>query len=141
LGARKKTSDGLLAVVARLVRAKAQEFRVAEGRILAAGVDSGADAAWTLLAQEPDLFARALLAGSGAVPAVVAAKVSAQVRLYLGEMDRHSPPAATQASVAQLGNGLGHPADVRVLPGKNHKALIDAAFDDEALSWLLQLSP
>ncbi|MGN0853044.1 MAG: protein kinase [Kiritimatiellia bacterium] len=137
LGARKKARDGLLRTVARLVRTKTQEFRVSPERVLVAGVDSGADAAWVLLAQEPALFARALLAGAGPVPADAAPKIVAQVRLCLGEADRQCPPDLVRSSVAPIGLATGHPVVVRVLPGETHKTVVDNAFSEEALDWFL----
>lgn len=135
LGQKKKSSDGLLGVVAKLVRTKIQEFRIPAERVFLAGVDSGADAAWTLLSQFPDLFVRALLAGAGPVPSEAVPKITAQVRLYQGESDRQCPVNMVESSIAAVGLTTGIPVVFRVMSGENHKSITDNAFTEEALDW------
>ena len=139
LGAKKKSRDGLLKVIAKLVRLKVKEFAVGAEQVFIAGVDSGADAAWILLSQYPAQFSRALLAGAGPVSAGAVPKITAQIRLYQGEIDRQCPSDMVQASVAAVGLTTGRPVIVREMPGENHKTIVDNAFSEEALDWLFDV--
>ena len=139
LGAKKKSRDGLLKVIAKLVRLKIKEFAVGAEQVFITGVDSGADAAWALLSQSPALFSRALLAGAGPAPAGTVPRITAQIRLYQGELDRQCPLDLVQASVAAIGLTTGRPVVVREVLGESHKEVVDNAFSEEALDWLFDV--
>lgn len=66
LGAAKNGRDGLLPTIAELVHVKATEFGAPPGHVLAVGVESGGDACRALMAEHPDVFTRALVAGTKA---------------------------------------------------------------------------
>ena len=95
LGVRKGRRDGLLADIASLVQEKTNEFSVAADRTFVVGVDSGGDACWPLLADNPSLFARALVAGAGPVPASAATNILAAVRIIHGERTSSRPSASS----------------------------------------------
>ena len=137
LGARRGRRDGLLADVANLVREKTNEFNVASERIFVVGVGSGGDACWALLSENPSLFARALVAGAKPVPESAAAGIQAAVRIIQGDGDRICPEAAVRAAAARIGGTNGHPVEIDVQLGSNHKSVIDDAFSDDALDWLM----
>ena len=136
LGAKKGRRDGLLKDVARLVQEKTNEFSVAEGRMFVVGVDSGGDACWPLLADNPGLFTRALVAGAAPVPASAATNILAAVRIVQGESDQLHPEAAVRAAAERIGGENGHPAEIDLQLGSTHKTVIDDAFSDDALEWL-----
>ena len=136
LGAKRGRRDGLLKDIARLVQAKTNEFNVASGRVFVLGVDSGGDACWPLLADNPGLFSRALVAGAAPVPASDAAGIEAAVRIVQGESDMMHPEAQVRAAAARIGGENGLPAEIDLQIGSTHKTVIDDAFSDNALEWL-----
>ena len=137
LGAKKGRRDGLLQDIALLVQEKTNEFHVASERVFVVGVDSGGDACWPLLADNPSLFARALVAGAAPVPASSARAIQAPVRIVQGESDRLHREDAVRAAAELLGGENGHPAEIDLQLGSTHKSVIDDAFSDNALEWLL----
>ena len=137
LGARKGRRDGLLADIASLVQEKTNEFSVAADRTFVVGVDSGGDACWPLLADNPSLFARALVAGAGPVPASAATNIVAAVRIIHGESDHLHSEASVRKAAARIGGENGPSAEVDLQLGSTHKTVIDNAFGDDALEWLL----
>lgn len=140
LGVRKGRRDGLLRDIASLVRAKTNEFNVASGRIFVAGVDSGGDACWALLADNPGLFARALVAGACPVPESVAGDIRSAVRIVQGESDALCPETDVRAAAAHLGGDNGCLAEIDLQLGSDHKTVVDDAFSDDALGWLMYQS-
>ena len=137
LGARKGRRDGLLADLASLVQEKTNEFSIAADRTFVVGVDSGGDACWPLLADNPSLFARALVAGAGPVPASAATNIVAAVRIIHGESDHHHSEASVRKAAARIGSENGSSAEVDLQLGSTHKTVIENAFSDDALEWLL----
>ncbi|MBQ6010265.1 MAG: hypothetical protein IJL17_17165, partial [Kiritimatiellae bacterium] len=137
LGARKGRRDGLLADIASLVQEKTNEFSVASDRTFVVGVDSGGDACWPLLANNPSLFARALVAGAGPVPASAATNIVAAVRIIHGESDHLHSEASVRKAAARIGGENGPSAEVDLQLGSTHKTVIDNAFSDDALEWLM----
>jgi len=137
LGARKGRRDGLLADIASLVQEKTNEFSVAADRTFVVGVDSGGDACWPLLADNPLLFARALVAGAGPVPASAATNIVAAVRIIHGESDHLHSEASVRKAAARIGGENGPSAEVDLQLGSTHKTVIDNAFSDDALEWLM----
>ena len=137
LGARKGRRDGLLADLASLVQEKTNEFSVAADRTFVVGVDSGGDACWPLLADNPSLFARALVAAAVPVPASDATNIIAAVRIIHGESDHHHSEASVRKAAARIGGENGPSAEVDLQLGSTHKTVIENAFSDDALEWLL----
>ena len=137
LGTRKGRHDGLLTDLASLVQEKTNEFSVAADRTFVVGVDSGGDACWPLLADNPPLFARALVAGAGPVPASAATNILAAVRIIHGESDHLHSEASVRKAAARIGGENGPSAEVDLQLGSTHKTVIDNAFSDDALEWLL----
>ena len=136
LGAKKGRRDGLLKDIARLVQEKTNEFSVASERMFVVGVDSGGDACWPILAEEPSLFTRALVAGAAPVPPSAASNIVAAVRIVQGEGDQLHPEAAVRAAAELIGVVNGHPAEIDLQLGSTHKTVVDDAFSDDALDWL-----
>ena len=141
LGAKKGRRDGLLKAVARLVRDKTVEFRVSPEGTFAIGVDSGGDACWRLLADNPDLFARALVSGAVPVQPKDAEKIRSAVRIVVGEDDRQCPESAVRSAAARLGGENGHPVEIDLVRDASHRTLMDNPFGEEALDWLLGGAP
>jgi tetratricopeptide (TPR) repeat protein len=137
LGSRKGRRDGLLADIASLVQVKTNEFNVATERTFVVGVDSGGDACWPLLANNTSLFARALVAGAAPVPASAATNITAAVRIVHGESDRLHSEASVRKAAARIGGENGPSAEVDLQLGSTHKTVIDNAFSDDALEWLM----
>ena len=137
LGARKGHRDGLLRDIAQLVQEKTNEFSVAAERTFVVGVDSGGDACWPLLADNPSLFARALVAGAAPVPASAATNILAAVRIIHGESDHVHSESSVRKAAARIGSMNGLPAEVFLQLGDTHKTVVDNAFSDDALEWLM----
>jgi predicted peptidase len=136
LGARKGRRDGLLKDIARLVQEKTNEFSVVSDRTFVVGVDSGGDACWPLLSDNPSLFSRALVAGAAPVPASAATNIIAAVRIVQGESDRLHPESSVRAAAERIGGENGPFAEVDLQLGSTHKTVVDNAFSDDALEWL-----
>ena len=140
LGAKKGRSDGLLKDITLLVQDKTNEFNVAAERIFVVGVDSGGDACWPLLADNPGLFSRALVAGAAPIPADSAPRIQAAVRIVQGESDYMHPESLVRAAAARLGGENGHSAEIDLQLGSTHKTVVDDAFSDDALEWLFNFN-
>ena len=138
LGARKGRRDNLLNDIVRLVEEKTNEFSVASERLFIVGVDSGGDACWSVLSDYPSLFSRALVAGAAPVPAAAATNIQAAVRIVHGESDRLHSERAVRIAAARLGGENGHPAEIDLQIGSDHKTVINDAFSDDAIDWLLE---
>jgi len=137
VGARKGRRDGFLKDIARLVQEKTNEFSVVSDRTFVVGVDSGGDACWPLLADNPSLFARALVAGAAPVPASDATNIIAAVRIVQAESDRLHPESSVRAAAERIGGENGPFAEVDLQLGSTHKTVVDNAFSDDALEWLM----
>ena len=107
------------------------------GRVFAVGVDSGGDACWPLLSDNPNLFSRALVAGAAPVPTYAATNILAAVRIVQGESDQMHPEATVRAAAARIEGDNGRSAEIDLQLGSTHKTVVDDAFSDDALEWLL----
>ena len=80
---------------------------------------------------------RALVAGAAPVPASAATNILAAVRIVQGESDQLHPEASVRAAAERIGGEDGYAAEIDLQLGSTHKTVVDDAFSDDALEWLL----
>lgn len=129
-------SPAMIDLVRELVEHKRKAFDIPPERTLLTGISMGATACYALLSEPDHPFARALIVCGGGSPRM-ASRLTGNLRLVNGGADRVIPPERPLALANAVGEGTPNLSlSLTLLPGKDHVAAAEEAYDLAALTWL-----
>ena len=127
----------LLPVLDELVRAKCREFNIQQQRCFITGISMGGGACYTLMAEYPGLFAKAIVVCAACRDADIA-RLRGDFFIIHGENDRLIPADRAKQTAQSISGKSNATAKLSILPGKDHISCAENAYGENCWSWLLR---
>ena len=120
-----------------LAAAKRREFNIPADRVCISGISMGGSACYTIMAQHPDEFAKAVIVSGGGRESDIV-RLKGNFLIVHGENDQLIPEERAAGIAKLISTNPDAKAKYIRMAGKDHIACAENAFTNEVWNWLFR---
>ena len=132
-----KEADSPMKLLLELTAAKCREFNIAAERVCISGISMGGRACYSIMAQHPGKFAKAIVVSASGSESD-AAKVKGDFLIIHGEDDRLIPEDRAAGIAKLISSSPDAKAKYIRMTGEDHISCPEKAFTNEVWNWLFR---